>query len=181
MKNLMCLLMLTACTVLLFSSEKSIDTLIQEAEQGDAEAQFNLGMAYKYGEDISLDYTEAVIWFRKAADQGYADAQNGLGVMYAEGKGVKQDYTEAVKWFRKAAEQGEIGAQLNLNFMYHDGQGVPKDDVSAYMWLKIAVSNGAKGAANALESLATKMSSDDVGEAQRRAQICLESNYKQCD
>jgi len=76
------------------------------AEQGDASAQFNLGLMYAEGQGVPQDHAEAVKWYRRAAEQGHAGAQNNLGGMYAEGKGVLQDHAEAVKWFRRAAEQG---------------------------------------------------------------------------
>ena len=58
------------------------------ADQGIAEAQFNLGVMYRDGQGVTQDYAEAVKWFRKAADQGNADAQFNLGVMYRNGEGV---------------------------------------------------------------------------------------------
>ncbi len=75
------------------------------AEQGDAVAQYNLGIMYSKGQGVAQDYAEAVKWYRKAADQGNADAQNNLGHMYSKGRGVSQDDAEAVKWYRKAAKQ----------------------------------------------------------------------------
>ena len=53
------------------------------AEQGDAAAQFNLGLMYANGEGVLKDEAEAVRWYRKAVEQGYAGAQLNLGVMYA--------------------------------------------------------------------------------------------------
>ena len=76
------------------------------ADQGDAEAQFNLGIAYANGQGVLKDEAEAVRWFRLAAEQGDAMAQFNLGIMYANGQGVLKDDAEAVKWFRLAAEQG---------------------------------------------------------------------------
>ena len=80
------------------------------AEQGDADAQYNLGFSYNLGLGVSQDYTEAVKWYRKAAEQGHADAQYNLGCCYGLGQGVPQSFSEAVKWFRKAAELGHAGA-----------------------------------------------------------------------
>ncbi len=51
------------------------------AAQGDAHAQFNLGVMYDKGRGVSQDYAEAVKWYRKAAEQGHASAQHNLGVM----------------------------------------------------------------------------------------------------
>ncbi|WP_048942598.1 tetratricopeptide repeat protein, partial [Haemophilus influenzae] len=52
------------------------------AEQGDANAQAYLGLAYTEGRGVRQDYTEAVKWFRKAAEQGHANAQAILGFSY---------------------------------------------------------------------------------------------------
>ncbi len=48
------------------------------AEQGDAKAQYNLAVAYDFGEGLTQDYFEAVRWFRKAAQQGHVNAQDLL-------------------------------------------------------------------------------------------------------
>ena len=108
------------------------------ANQGNADAQYNLGIMYENGNGVPQDYAEAVTWFRKAADQGNTKAQYGLGVMYENGNGVPQDYAEAVKWFRKAAEQGDANAQYNLGVVYYNGQGVPQDFVEAHKWYNLA-------------------------------------------
>ena len=60
------------------------------ADQGDAAAQYNLGIMYSEGRGVQQGDAEAVRWFRKAADQGNADAQHNLGVMYEKGRGVQQ-------------------------------------------------------------------------------------------
>ena len=84
------------------------------ADQGDASAQYNLGVMYAEGQGVRKDDVEAAKWFRKAADQGLARAQYNLGVMYAEGQGVPKDYVEAEKWVREAADQGLALAQSFL-------------------------------------------------------------------
>ncbi|HHY1074096.1 TPA: tetratricopeptide repeat protein, partial [Haemophilus influenzae] len=98
------------------------------AEQGNAKAQYNLGVMYGNGRGVKQDYFKAVNWYRKAAEQGHADAQLNLGYMYEKGRGVKQDDFEAVKWYRQAAEQGHADAQFNLGNMYADGRGVKQDN-----------------------------------------------------
>ena len=74
------------------------------ADQGNADAQFRLGMRYYFGRGVQQDYTEAAKWFRKAAEQGYADAQFLLGILYEQGIGVPEDPREAARWYAKAAE-----------------------------------------------------------------------------
>ena len=75
------------------------------AEQGHTDAQFNLGVAYDYGEGVPLDDPEAVRWYRLAAEQGIASAQNNLGLMYGNGEGVPQDDVEAHMWLNLAASR----------------------------------------------------------------------------
>jgi len=45
------------------------------AEQGVAEAQFNLGIMYSHGEGVAQDKKQATAWYRKAAAQGDPNAQ----------------------------------------------------------------------------------------------------------
>ena len=82
------------------------------AEQGNADAQFNLGSLYYQGRGAPQDYDEAVRWMRKAAEQGHVFAQVTLGSIYSEGvQGVIQkDYPQALMWFVFAAAQGDIEA-----------------------------------------------------------------------
>jgi len=100
---------------------KAVELFRKAAEQGNADAQFNLGQMYDQGKGVKQDYAKAVELFRKAAKQGNADAQYNLGQMYDKGKGVKQDYAKAVAWYGKAAEQGDAYAQYNLGVAYREG------------------------------------------------------------
>jgi len=124
------------------SLHKSLDALKAKAEQGDANAQFNLGLAYHDGAGVPRDDAEAVKWYRQAAAQGLAAAQSNLGVHYHNGAGVPRDDAEAVKWYRQAAAQGLANAQYNLGDAYHNGTGVPCDYLRAYMWLSLAAAQG---------------------------------------
>ena len=114
------------------------------AEQGYAEAQFNVGMMYYKGRGVKQDKVKAVKWYRKAAEQGLAEAQLKLGLEYYfnEGLGVKQDYVEAVKLYRKAAEQGLAEAQVILGTAYILGKGVQVNKSLAKEWLRKACDNG---------------------------------------
>ena len=116
----------------------SLEANLKAAEQGDSEAQTDLGMRYHTGDGVPKDYAEAVKWYRKAAEQGHAIAQYNLGFMYHAGEGVPQDVAEAEKWYLKAAEQGNVDAQFNLGVMYAIGEGVPQDDAEAFKWYRKA-------------------------------------------
>lgn len=115
----------------------------RKAEQGDAESQFRVGVAYFYGQGVQADEVEALRWLRNAAsqknehaldmlnhrtsfqefkakaEQGDAEGQYKVGDCYFHGKGVKSDEEEAMKWYRQAAEQNHAKAQWALGNYYH--------------------------------------------------------------
>ena len=114
---------------------ETIDEITAKAEQGDAEAQVDLGFRYNKGLfGVEKDLRKAVKWYRKAAEQGDADGQYLLGLAYWSGEGVEQDLREAVKWYRKAAEQGYAYGQIALGFAYGGGKGVAKNQREAVRW-----------------------------------------------
>ena len=86
-----------------------IGSLRQEADSGNANAQFDLGVRYATGKGVAHDDDEAARWIRKAAEQGHVSAEFSLGVMYADGNGVPQDSALALLWLRKAADQETLG------------------------------------------------------------------------
>ena len=136
------------------------------AEQGNASAQFNLGLMYGNGEGVPQDAPEAVRWYRKAAEQRVPAAQFNLGVRYQTGDGVPKDAREAVQWYRKAAEQGVVDAQFNLGVMYGNGEGVPKDAVQAYAWFNLSAAQGDEHAARARTALQRYMTAVQIAQAQ---------------
>lgn len=144
------------------------------AEQGDANAEYNLGLMHRDGLGVPQDYGETVKWYRSAAEQGHTMAQYNLGVMYSKGPGVPLDYVEAVKWLRLAAEQGDARAQTNLGFMYAHGRGVLQDDVRAYLWFHLAAAQGDRNAMNNRGIVAKRMAPADVSEAQEMAREWIE-------
>jgi TPR repeat protein len=79
------------------------------AEQGNPDAQINLGMMYFRGQGVPQDYLEAVKWYRLASKQGNAFAQLDLGMMYENGQGVLQDNTQAYKWLTIADANSPAG------------------------------------------------------------------------
>jgi uncharacterized protein len=120
------------------------------AEQGEAEAQYQLGLLFLFGHGVPRDHAQANAWFRKAfagfskaAADGSAEAQDRLGGMYVTGNGVRQDYSQAAVWFGKSAAQGYAEAQYDLAiFMYANGWGAPQDWSKAIAWYGKAAAQG---------------------------------------
>jgi uncharacterized protein len=77
------------------------------AAEGNAAAQYYLGMAYEQGDGVAQDYAAATKWYREAAQQGIAQAQYRLGALYEYGKGVAQDYERAFMWFDISSVSGK--------------------------------------------------------------------------
>jgi len=126
----------------------------QQAEQGLAQAQYELGTMYTAGRGVTCDHVEAATWYRRAADQGLVHAQFVLGVMCSEGKGVPQDYEEAMAWFGRAADRGYDAAEVELGLIFYWGRrGMPQDYVAAASWFRRAAD---RGNAFAQQSLATQ-------------------------
>ena len=169
--------------VLAFSTFASsdFDGTMAAAKDGDAIAQFNLGVMYDNGEGVPENDAEAVKWYRKAADQGLAIAQFNLGLMYSSGEGVPENDAQAVRWYRKAADQGDAGAQTNLGLMYAKGEGVPENSIRAYVWWSMAKTQGNEKAASNIDILKPQMTKQQIAEAQALAAQCYESNYQDCD
>lgn len=76
------------------------------AEQGDASAQYNVGISYAHGTGVPQDDAEAVRWFRLSAEQGFAHGQRDLAVMYLNGRGVPQDDVTGHMWLNLAGATG---------------------------------------------------------------------------
>jgi TPR repeat protein len=146
-----------------------------KADQGDAEAQFALGLKYGIAEGEFQDLGQAAQWYRKAAEQNHALAQFNLGLMYAKGDGVPQDDAEAVRWIRMAAHQGDAGAQFDLGLRYQRASlwGLQLDGlvskIEAYKWLQLAATQGYKGSAEACGRATLSMTCEEVADGNRGA------------
>lgn len=132
-----------------FGAEIGIDKILKEANSGDAEAQFDLGQAYKKGQGVPKNNEEALKWYKKAAKQGHFKAQFALGIIYDK----LQKYEKSVFWYQKAAEQGYVLAQYNLGVAYAIGQGVTKSIEQAREWYQKAAAQEDTDAQQALEKL----------------------------
>lgn len=125
----------------------------QAANQGLAQAQYQLASMYTDGHGVKQDDRQAAQWYRPAAEQGHKQAQTRLGYMYSKGLGLKQSNAQALNWYRKAAEQSVMTAQYNLAYMYDKGQGVRQNYPQAAFWYEKAAEQGDADAQNNLGKL----------------------------
>lgn len=127
------------------------------ADQGIANASYNLGVLHHQGLGTKPDINQAISWYKKAATQGHPEAQYNLGIAYIEGIGVGYDPQKAADNFEKAASKGIVEAAYNLGLIYENGLlGAPQPD-AALKWYKTAADRGNPEAKEALEQLAKNL------------------------
>lgn len=144
---------------------------LKAAEQGDADAQYNLGRLIQLGisvpetsyhdeadqwlreagadieqyRDVTDDPSEAIRWLSAAAKQGHVDALFLLAKMYDSGEGCTKNLKEARELYQLAAERGHTEAMLKLSDIYKHGRGVNSDTEKAKALLLKAAEDSAWG------------------------------------
>jgi uncharacterized protein len=113
---------------------------------GNADAQFNLGQAYKLGRGVPQDLPQAVVWFRRAADQAHVQAQDNLGLVLYD----LHRNNEALPWLEMSAARGEPRTQFVLAAELFNGRTMPRDWVRAYALMKRASDAGLERASRGL-------------------------------
>jgi TPR repeat protein len=108
------------------------------ADNGDADAAFNLGQAYRLGKGVPLDLAQAQGWLESAARKGHVDAQATLGLLlFQNGNRIS-----AMRWLKAAAEAGEPRALQMVGTALYKGDGVAADPVTAYAYVSRAAAQG---------------------------------------
>ncbi|MDP5277868.1 SPOR domain-containing protein [Sphingomonas sp. DG1-23] len=141
-----------------------------EANRGNADAQFNMGQAYKLGRGVSADAAQAESWYGKAARQGHEQAEGYYGLTLFE-NGKK---SEAVPWLQRAVSRDDARAQYILGIMLFNADGVQKDWVRAYALMVRASSTGLDPAVKARAQMDQFMPLDD-----RQKGLALSRKYEE--
>jgi cell division septation protein DedD len=119
------------------------------AEAGDADAQFNLGQAYKLGRGVPVNIQTAQSWYEKAARQGHAQAQALVGlILFQNG-----NRAGAMPWIKKGADNGDARAQYILGTALFNGDLLAKDWPRAYALMTRAAAQGLPQATANLEQM----------------------------
>jgi uncharacterized protein len=87
-----------------------IEDLEQAADDGNAEAQFLLGVCYATGRGVARNDTTAARWFHQASKLDHVGARASLGFLYSRGRGVRRDPVLGYLFVAQAAQQGDLGA-----------------------------------------------------------------------
>lgn len=146
------------------------------ADAGDTDACYGMGLLYGNGFGVDMNDDLALKYYGIAAAQGHAEAQYSLGVMYQNGWGVPMDEEEGVKWYLLAADQGIVGAHLALGRVYGMDYSEKYDPVGAYTWFTVAANFGDIDAKAKMEFLETRMTPEQVAEANGRSEAWMQSH-----
>ncbi len=134
------------------------------ADAGDSNSQFGLGQMYGNGFGVMMDDAQAIKYYGLAAGQGHAQAQCNLAVMHQNGWGIPQSDEEAARLFTLAAEQGVTEAQIAIGRMLAMDFSEDYDPVQAYKWFSIAALFKDIDAGVKQDSVATKMTPEQITE-----------------
>ncbi|GKS75044.1 hypothetical protein AVME950_09130 [Acidovorax sp. SUPP950] len=87
-------------------SEHWMQEMQRIAESDNAEAQWELGQALRYGNVFPCDVRRANYWLERAAENGWGEAQHQLAWYLETGQyGYADDKQMAEQWYQRAFEQ----------------------------------------------------------------------------
>ena len=150
------------------------------ATNGDARAQYNMGVFYREGIEVKQNDVEALRWFLESAEGGNMLGQYAAGMAFYQGHGSSPDLEAARHYFVAAALQGHAMAPLNIGQLFYIGEGVTQNYARTYFWWNLANNRNANGANKNLANLAKVMSEDEMKEAHRLISRCSTITLKQC-
>ena len=119
------------------------------AENGDADAAFNLGQAYRLGRGVPINLAAAQTWLLRAAQKDHLIAQATLGLLLFD----SNNRAGALRWLKVAAERGEPRAMLVYGTALFNGDGVARDPVRAYAYVSRSAAQGLPAAKETLADL----------------------------
>jgi TPR repeat protein len=127
------------------TQKKTLKLLRSKANNGDALAQYKLGL---YWIKKEKNYLKAATWFKLAAVQDLKEAQYSLAILYDTGFGLKKDENQAFLWYHAAANNHHPMAQFNLANFYLERENGKGNLESALRWFELASKNGVDEAAH---------------------------------
>ena len=163
---------------------KAFEWYHKAAEQGNAVAQYRLGLFFFQKKDFS----NAVHWYTEALDNKNTDPDLKeksllrLGDCFYKGLGaIRRDYDSAVFFYEQAAKLGNVDAQIIVGNCYANGQGVKKDEKKAFKWISQAAEKGSAEAQNYLGEFFSKGIGVTINkkEAEKWYKKAAEQGYEQ--
>ena len=124
------------------SAEAFYGRMLALAEEGEAEAQYQVGLMLFHGRGCLRDRVAAYGWYYRAAQQNNVAAMNDLAFSLLHGFGTERNAAEGFAWALRAAERGHAPSQTIVGECYAHGQGVAQDLDKSEEWLYRAARQG---------------------------------------
>lgn len=145
---------------------RAFELICQSANAGDANGQFNCGLLYSEGKGVGQDWTKALRYWQKASDQHHVAAINYLGLAAQKGNGEPADPVKSLAYFQRTAAAGNSLGLLEVARAYEQGAGIAVDLIKAHGYANLAAARGLKEAVALRDTIAARLSPEDLGRAQ---------------
>jgi hypothetical protein len=152
---------------------------IDLADQGDADAQYALGIMHLKKEAQQSEDAIAFRYLVEAAKKQHVASMFNLGVAYWEGRGVSRQTEKALNWWEVAAQRDDAGAQYNLGLAYYIGEGRAQSTPKAIYWVQQAANNGHPQARALLVTMQDKSTATSNAEDKNAEDKPVESETRQ--
>lgn len=170
------------------AAQSPFEKKVELAASGDLASQLSVAQAYQYGLGTDKNIDEAINWYEMAAAQSDPLAMYELGGLVYKGiepdddsEAANQAATLSVSWYEMSAKTGFPQAQSTLGLLYGFGDRVGADTVTGRMWLAIAQINGIEPSITMVKMLEDRMSEAERAQAIENAEICISSDYTNCN
>ncbi len=150
------------------------------AANGDARANYNLGIMYREGLGVDQDDIEALTHFIAAAEDGHMLGNYTVGLAFLRGRGSDVDGEAALSYLKEATLLGHALSPVEMGRIYFEGRLTKKDVVAAHFWWSVARDRNAPGATEYLHSLSRQMNETQKQEAALQQQRCKTQTLRQC-
>ncbi len=128
-----------------FEPDEAISLLTRAADEGSAEAQYELAKLYEQGLGVEADPARALELYRQSASQNFPDAINDLGFLTYQGAlGLRADKKAALRLFELAADLRHPQAMYNFAALIDDGLIESKGPEDAAQYLYQALRTGSR-------------------------------------
>ena len=132
------------------------------ASNGDARAQYNLGVLYRDGLGVEINPKVSLSWFLLAAEQNHMLANYAVGLLLRDGPANVKNPERASFYLKEAVYLGHALAPLELGNMYLSGDYVPMDRALAFILWSISAERNAPGAEENIAALTDSLSVEEM-------------------
>ena len=133
------LLFLTIILTHCLNAQEYSYQLLQKANSGDKNAQYDMGYVYEWGRGIAENKAMAINWYTKAANNGHLKAMKTL---YSHYLFEQKDIQTGIVWMEKAAGVGDVQSMTNLGYIHERGSyGCQVNFEKAFYWYEKAAKN----------------------------------------